>query len=255
MLTKEDQAVTFVYAGLFKTEDEWIHPKRTEQTFELIYVVDGDIFMEEEGNQLHLTKGDLCLLRPHLCHQGTRVSAGHTSFYWVHFFSEGTLSAYPRIIKEFSQSYLFKELLHYNNLPNCPEFVKQSVLLHLLCSSVFSAGETRLRLATDVYEWTRINANGSLTVEEIAHQFDYHPEHLSRIIRQEYGIGLKGLLDRFLLAKLKEQLCQTNLFIKEISGQLGFRDASACIKFFQYHEGISPNRYRNLYSHVHMNKK
>lgn len=255
MLTKEDRNVTFEFMGLFQTEEEWIHPKRTEQTFELIYVTEGDVFLEEEGTPIHLSKGDLYLLRPHLCHQGTKPSLGQTSFYWIHFLSEGDLPHYPQYIKNFSQSYLFKELLHYNNLPNCPDYVKDSILLHLLCAGVLSKIETKSKLANDVYEWTRINASGTLTVSEVATHFKYNPEYLSKMIRQEYGMGLKTLIDRFLLAKLKEQLCQTNLFIKEISGQLGFRDTFSCIKFFQYHEGISPNRYRNLYSHVHMNKK
>lgn len=255
MLTEQDQKITFIFAGLFTTEERWIHPQRTERDFEFIYVVDGEVSLEEAGEEIHLTKGNLCLLRPFLCHKGSRESTGHTSFYWVHFLSEGQLKAFPRVIENFSQPYLLKELLHYNNLPNCPDYVKQSVLLHLLCSAVFSTGETESRLAKEVYEWTRINASGSLTVEEIAKQFGYHPEHLSRLIRQEYGTGLKRLIDRFLIAKLKEQLCHTNLFVKEIADQLGFRSSSACIKFFQYHEGMSPNHYRNLFPNIHMNKK
>lgn len=255
MLTKQDQNVTFVFSGLFKTKESWIHPKRTEQTFELIYVTEGEIFIEENGKPFHLSKGDLCLLRPNRCHYGTKESHGSTSFYWVHFFSEGEMTAYPGIIRQFPQAYLFKELLHYSSLPECPPFVKNSVLLHLLCTGIFLAESPKSRLATEVYEWTRINAGGHLTVEDVARQFDYHPEHLSRMIRKEYGLGLKGLIDRFLLTKIKELLCNTNLFIKEIASQTGFSDSSACIKFFRYHEGISPNQYRNLYSSVHMNKK
>lgn len=255
MLTKEDQILSFVYMGLFNTQQPWIHPKRTERDFELIYVVDGQVHMKEEERVLHLKKGDLCLLRPFLSHEGISQSTGHTSFFWVHFLSEGELKGVPGVMERFGQPSLFKELLHYSNLPNCPDYVVNAVLLHLLCSAVFSEGETESRLAKEVYEWTRVHADGSLTVEQVAKTFGYHPEHLSRLIRRQYGTGLKGLIDRFVLLKLKDRLCHTNDFVKEIAGQCGFRDASACIKFFQYHEGLSPNRYRNLYSNTHMNKE
>lgn len=255
MLTKQDQILSFEYMGLFTTQAHWIHPKRTERTFELIYVVDGEVHMEEEGKEFHLKKGALCLLRPFLCHQGILESTGHTSFFWVHFLSEGDLEFVPTVMERFCQPGLFKELLHYSNLPNCPGYVVNAILLHLLCSAVICEDETESRLVKEVCEWTRIHANGNLTVKQVAKRFGYHPEHLSRLVRQQYGIGLKGLIDRYVMLQLKERLCHTNDFVKEIASQCGFRDASACIKFFQYHEGISPNQYRNLYFNTHMNKE
>ena len=43
--------------------------------------------------------------------------------------------------------------------------------------------------------------------------------------------------------------------VKEISVLLGFSSANAFINFFKYHEKISPKKFRNTYSYMHMNSK
>ena len=53
--------VTYIYGGLFATEEEWRHPARTIDSYELLYVVAGEVFLEEEGERFHLKEGDVYL--------------------------------------------------------------------------------------------------------------------------------------------------------------------------------------------------
>jgi ribosomal protein L11 methyltransferase len=57
--------VSFWYAGLFQSSGQWIHPQKAEQTYEIIYVTEGEVYMCEEGpegeRQIHAKAGELVL--------------------------------------------------------------------------------------------------------------------------------------------------------------------------------------------------
>ena len=50
-------------------------------------------------------------------------------------------------------------------------------------------------------------------------------------------------------------LLTTNMSVKEISAQAEFENENHFIKFFKYHEGKSPSKFRNIYFNIHMNDK
>ena len=43
--------VKFDYAGLFQSEREWIHPKRIGTSYEIIYMTEGEMYIEERRFQ------------------------------------------------------------------------------------------------------------------------------------------------------------------------------------------------------------
>ena len=85
MLTIDQTTLRFSNMGLFDSDVDWIHPTVTIDSFELIYVVAGEIFLREDDTNYHLKKGELLLLDAGKEHGGTQLSHGRTSFYWLHF--------------------------------------------------------------------------------------------------------------------------------------------------------------------------
>ena len=115
--------------GLFTYQGEWIHPRQIETTYEIIYVTQGEVFMHDGDRDIVASAGQLMLLYPGILHFGNRVTSG-VSFYWLHFelkngcelpFGGGFLS-------HFDNSYLFKEILHYSNLPNSPAYLVNALM-------------------------------------------------------------------------------------------------------------------------------
>lgn len=245
--------IEFNYMGMFTTKDAWIHPRVTEDTCEIIYVTEGTVYIEEDEKYI-LNKGDIIILKKGKEHFGFKESTGKTSFYWTHFKIEG-FNPDTVVIQNFSHVSLFKELLHNSSTPLTPQYAKDAVLLHLL-SEIASAKEKAESntLASSIFEWTRINVKNGLTVEKIAEHFDYNSEHISRLIKKQYGVGLKSIINNFLINKAKNYLCNTTYSVKEISDLLGFCEANTFIHFFKYHEKKSPTQYRNTYSSTHMNR-
>lgn len=250
--------IVFSYAGLFSTATEWIHPKRIEKTHEIICVTRGKVYIQEGDREYLVKQGQLILLSPNVVHCGTRVTSD-VGFYWVHFTAnEGALPFDKRFFESFNDMHLFKELLHYNNLPNVPEYAVNSVLIHIL-SVLCHLSEISVRsyngIAETLLEWIRINADSSLTVKRVAEHFCFSPDHINRICKRNCGMGANALINNFLLAKAKELLCNTEKYVKEIAADLAFSSDKAFIGYFKYHEGCYPSEFRNHFGKTHMNNR
>jgi AraC-like DNA-binding protein len=250
--------IKFHYSGLFQSVGEWIHPDRTEATTEIIYVRKGTVYLNENGSELQINKGQLVVLEPNLRHFGTRHSTD-VSFYWLHFdIRYGDLPFKKRFFESFEYSALFKELLHYQNIPSSPEYLTNSILIHILselCRLSGEHGDTKSATAEKLYEWIRINADATLTVSKIAKQFGFSTDHISRICKKNFGIGASELINRFLCEKAKSLLFNTDNYIKEIAAELKFPSDKAFISYFKYHFNCSPTEMRNRYGSIHMNVK
>ena len=247
--------IEFSGMGLFTTNRDWIHPQRCERTYEIIYVTNGTVNLYEGDNKYELKKGDLILLKPHVVHGGFCKSTGDTSFYWVHIFAD-IPNEICGLTEHFSSGWLFRELMDYDNSPN-----RDADALRILCEHILlnirmhKANSKNEKLVQDIYEWVRINTSASLTVKKTANHFGYNAEHISRIIKRSHGMRLKHIIDGFLVNKIKDYLVNTNYSVKETAALCGFSETTAMIKFFQYHEKISPTEFRNKHTAVHMNLK
>jgi AraC-like DNA-binding protein/quercetin dioxygenase-like cupin family protein len=250
--------IKFNYAGLFHSSKTWTHPKRVENTYEIIFVTEGKVYMKEGEKDIVAKAGDLFLLSPFVEHFGTKATS-NVSFYWLHFsLNDATLPFTKTFFSDFDSAYLFKEILHYNNLPTPPVTLINSVLVHLL-SKLFQMEEKSKEnfnaKAEKIHEWIRANASAKLTLKDVSEHFGYSKDHITRICKVNFGVGAKPLINLFVLNKAKNLLSNTDKYVKEIAGELNFADDKAFISFFKYHEKCFPSEYRNRYGKIHINSK
>lgn len=250
--------VRFEYAGLFTSVGDWIHPDRTEVTHEIIYVTDGEVLLDEEGAARRAVKGQLLVLEAGKRHVGTRTARG-VSFYWLHFrTADMALPFSGRFFERFGSPHLFKELLHYSFLPSRPEEIVNVILVRILAELQYAGrvpDENADKTAAEIYEWLRVNASARLTAAQTARRFGFCADHISRLLKKQYGAGAKELIDAFLLARAKELLAGTGKYVKEIAYELDFASDKAFIGFFKYHEGVYPSEFRNRFYQIHMNNR
>ena len=250
-----NENITFEYAGYFSSKDEWIHPTRKERTYEIIYVTKGEVYMSEGDNCFKLSEGMSVILSPEFTHTGTEKSKD-VQFYWVHFKVKDKLPFDKRLFERFDNPHLFKELLHTNNLPEIPEFLVNSILVHILSEYYKNAlieNTYSNALAEKLCEWIRINASGSLKVKQVAKEFGLSSDYVTRLIKSQHGVNANTLINRYVMAKARQLLCNTELYIKEISDRLNFTSDKAFISYFKYHEGCYPSSFRSRYGKLHMN--
>ena len=250
--------VKFHYAGLFQSSKTWMHPKRVENTYEIILVTEGTVHMKEGQKDIVAEKGDLFILSPLAEHYGTKPTS-NVSFYWLHFsLKDISLPFSQTFFQNFENGYLFKEILHYNNLPTPPSELINAVLVHLL-SKLYQIEQNKSQSfnakAEKIHEWIRANANAKLTLNDISENFGYSKDHITRICKSNFGVGAKVLINTFILNKAKNLLANTDKYVKEIAGELNFIDDKSFISFFKYHEKCFPLEYRNKYGKIHINNR
>ena len=245
----------FVSMGLFTTDSQWIHPVRTEKTADVIYVISGTVSIYEDDNYYRLKEGDLIVLEKGKQHGGFEVSNGKTSFYWLHV-SGTVIRNLFGVVKNYSGSGLFRELMHDANMP-----VKDKEALRIITEHIFlnirteKENTNRNKLAIEVYEWVRINCNYRLKASDVAKNFSYNSEYISKVLKKEFKMGLKEITDYMLCKKIENMLLTTTYSEKEIGAELGFRDLSSFLHYFKYHEKITCTQFKNRFTEIHMNRK
>lgn len=89
----------------------------------------------------------------------------------------------------------------------------------------------------------------SMSNESIAQKFNYHPYHLSRIIKQETGKSLRQYIIDYRLQIAKNHLLTTEYDIEQIAWMSGFSSTSYFIKVFRQKTNTTPGQYRKTDTH------
>lgn len=74
------------------------------------------------------------------------------------------------------------------------------------------------------------------------------PTCISSLIKDEYGLTFKQLLNRIRLTEAKRLLKETDMQIIDIAFSLGYNDRSYFYKVFLKNEGISPRDFRKKHT-------
>lgn len=243
--------------GEFQSKGKWIHPDIKVPTYELIFVLDGEVCIAEEDKEYTLHPNELIILEPGKRHFGFRASEIYTSFYWFHFYTNMDIPCKLYKSQNFYDiKYLLKRLLHISNTPTYSKTAVDSAGL-MVFEELMSLGAAKTMsnkaLIGKLSEYVRVNIKTNVTVGDIAKKFGYNPDYIGRLFKEHFDIGLKDFIVAERVKLSKDMLFTTNLSIKEISSELGFSTENNFIKFFTYHEHISPAKFRNRYGNTHIN--
>lgn len=104
------------------------------------------------------------------------------------------------------------------------------------------------QLCKDVLSFIHENYSvTNLTNEDIAARFNYHPYHLSNIIKEETGKTLHQFLIYYRLRLAKDMLLTTTYEISDIAWKCGFGSSAYFTKIFRQNTSMTPKDYRKQY--------
>ncbi|MBE5868020.1 MAG: helix-turn-helix domain-containing protein [Lachnospiraceae bacterium] len=244
--------------GEFHSEGPWIHPRRRIKSYELILMLEGCAYIAEEDHFYELKENHMLLLDPDKEHYGYQESLSQTSFYWFHFYTDLAMPfKYCSQGDVYSIKYLLKLLLHITNTISTPEYAADSAGLLVFEELCRCSKQTMddTSLIHRISEYARIHASQNISVSDVAAHFGYHPDYITRLFKKQFHMGFGEYLASLRIKVARDLLLNTRLTVKQIACELNFQSSGAFIKFFMYHEKISPTAFRNSCFHTHMNNQ
>lgn len=244
-------------SGKFISNGEWTHPERMIDSHELIFVTQGDVYINENGKEYHLSPDEAIILQPNLRHFGYKPSKD-TSFFWLHWY--GHVDAinnikHQKIENPYIISLYFKQLLdvRITNKPHeSMDYLTRLILIDLHLNSKCT---TENHTAKKIAAWIDANSHTAISVTQIATYFGYNTDYLNRLFKQSFSKTLKEYINEKRIQHIKGLMLRTNMTLKEISENSGFSEYKYFLKFFKYHEKITPTEFYKQYSNIHINSR
>lgn len=237
--------------GLIHAPKNWRHKKRFLEKYELIYVLEGALYLKIDEYNVTLSDNDLIIIPPYKTVDGSKESSQQTSFFWVNFLTDdpdhfGLTFNLVHIKQPEKFIIVLEELINLSHHNKTADFTMDAtliLLLSLINKSIEESSSQHL-IINKVINYVESNISEPLTVEMVADALKYNKDYISRIVKNYYGISLKKYIDLQKLNLAKRLLTTSNYSIKDISLMLGFNESNLFTKFFKYHEKISPLEYR-----------
>ncbi|HQQ05540.1 MAG TPA: response regulator [Candidatus Omnitrophota bacterium] len=88
------------------------------------------------------------------------------------------------------------------------------------------------------------NAQKKVTLKDAAQAVFLSPKYLSRIFKQETGMGFNEYKLKLMIERAKDLLAGTGFTISQISDRLGYQNAESFIRIFEKMTGMAPTRFR-----------
>ena len=99
--------------GKFISRGEWSHPDRIIDSYEIIFVTKGEVYINEDGAEYPLKEDEILILQPNLRHYGYKTST-NTEFFWLHWYDEVNVAMkmkHRKLENPYSISLYFRQLL------------------------------------------------------------------------------------------------------------------------------------------------
>jgi AraC-like DNA-binding protein len=94
-----------------------------------------------------------------------------------------------------------------------------------------------------LFEKLRDRVRAPASFEKIARDLGYHPDHLTRKLKRESGLGLRALRDRVRLECAQAAL-RSKMAVAEAAAQAGFDDPNYFSRWFRRQTGRTPRAWR-----------
>ncbi|CUS25567.1 AraC-like transcriptional regulator YisR [Paucilactobacillus oligofermentans DSM 15707 = LMG 22743] len=272
------QPLQFYKVGQFIAQPGWKHKDIIfdEGDYEIIIVVEGDIYIQVGSEQITLNKNDCLLIPPHVRHFGFKESTNGSIYYWMHFFPNGEVtSSYASTLDtnhyEVKIPFLFniinferiailvRELLDSANEEQpvllASNYYMSSILIEIsnqYCKSVTNHSKNSMRFEM-IKNWIRIHSHEKINVKKIAKEFHMTPVYLTKLFQENEQMTTVHFINLVKAKQAEELLLTTDLSIKEIAYELSFNNEKYFLRVFKQITFITPTHYRNSYAKTYLN--
>ena len=235
--------------------------RHEHKEFEIYYMKEGSCTYRIEDHTYRIKQGDVVLIPGNLSHCTTYAKGAHTRFLINCSYEYipkpvlerlETVGPLYRNIKAISQlEELFAKIEHEYahadalSIEVLKCFTAELLFVILRHKNEHERIEQGSNIIVMVQEYIQNNYMNEVKLSSLAEMLCVSQEHLSRVFKQETGIGFKDYLVRFRLKKAEEMLRhETGRAVSEIAYACGFNDGNYFSYTFKKAYGVSPTQIR-----------
>lgn len=108
-------------------------------------------------------------------------------------------------------------------------------------------------LAANIMEYISQNYHTEITLNSIADYFNFHPVHIIRCLKKEFGLTPNKAITQMRIENAKNLLITSDLNIGKIAELVGFSTSSYFNKVFREYTNMSPKRFRENHGSLDSN--
>lgn len=252
--------------GLCMSRGQGIHPDRTIDSFELIYVREGVLALAEEELSFDVSAGQSLLLWPERRHFGTAAYDRKLSYYWLHFqvADPGLLEGMPQhstVRRPDLLTDLFRRFLEDQETKELTALSADLIvllMLHELSSShphepAESHKPAGRVLASRAEAFIATHFEQSISTSIVAGHTGCNPDYLSRVFQQTFGTTITETILRHRMKKARALLRESDVYLEQVAQQCGIEDVAYFRRIFKRETGMTPIAFRKMYARVHVN--
>ncbi|MDG0874920.1 helix-turn-helix domain-containing protein [Paenibacillus thiaminolyticus] len=278
----------YIYSGSGVMEAGQKHASRRNiEVFDMLFVTGGCLYMYEEEREYAVRPDHVLILRPDQTHGATQECMEATTYFWLHFQTEGAweameevphspacdggeaavasplpfaprpfLVALPQFGKPLQPDRVREVLLQLQDLregipePNTPwkeQMLFQQLFHHLSVSADQNGQSPAAACAERAAAYLRRHYRDDIKAQSLGDSLNFHPVYIARCMQKQFGCSPIEYLTRYRIDQAKLLLHQTDLPISRIAEEVGFRQAAYFAACFSRYEGMSPRRYRQQF--------
>ena len=253
--------------------------------FDLIFVEYGELYLTDNDTDYDISSGDYLILNPAGKHYSKKAVSEQTMYHWLHFKhdweytisgevqhlnrkspslyvatrSNLSIPVYDHLDEEKQRSFLnihsaLSSTLYDNyqhslipiNQQWHSSLTSQQYLLQLLdILQVREKITQSARTAGNIMDYITQNYQNRINLDHLSKLFNFHPAHIVRVFKAEYGITPIAALNQTRLKRAEHLLLNTDKPILDIAEQTGFISPAYFSRAFKTYTGLSPRDYRN----------
>ena len=240
--------------GLHKDRKLTVVREKGRQDYHLIYVKEGELYVEYEGGKYNVSKGGFVIYAPNQRqYYSSRESCER---YWIHFagtdvqrlltewgFSSGVYEADEnRTVYE-----VFSELVHQRIIPSERSEIKSRTILQLLFMRLYEGYVNSPYVISEISALVQqINSNpaSQIKVEEYIAKSGLGKDRFMHLFREGVGKPLHRYITETRLKEAKRLLKYSSLSISQISYSVGYDDPLYFSRLFKKYYYVSPKQVR-----------
>ncbi|MGG1639007.1 AraC family transcriptional regulator [Paenibacillus sp. NRS-1760] len=239
--------------------------------YQIIYLIDGDIAFSYGNEQHPLTRGDCVFISPAVAHGFISHNQSATKTLDVKFRLRSTrLTAMMDSIKVLhtkvpKEIVILLEQIKYEGTHQQPFFremaclsllkilyllhrqsngAKSFVKSHVLGTDVLPLQGERMTVAERTSDYIKRHYSSELRVADMANRIGFNKNYMGQMFKRVYGHSISEHIKEIRIGKAKELMAYTEITLKEIASEVGFKNIHHFNRVFKQVEGISPGQWK-----------